>query len=284
MKQLVMFLLLCAVTGSADAQDTLRLKNIDAILYTGSGKLQPLVVGLGGAEGGNAWASNHWKKTRDEFLDKGYAFLAIGYFGTPNSPAILDRIAIDDVYNAIKVAGKNKKVDGRYIAVIGGSRGADLALLLASYYSDIDCVIGMSSSHVVFPGHTNHFSSSCWTFNGMELPYVPVNETSVPFLMKRDHRGAFTAMLQDSVAARNAAIKVENIKGAVLLLSGKSDEMIPASEMAEKMVARFKEKGFRHHFEHIAYEGGHGEPTKHFDAVFEFLGKYFVKSRRGREE
>ncbi|MEI9809850.1 MAG: acyl-CoA thioester hydrolase/BAAT C-terminal domain-containing protein [Bacteroidota bacterium] len=112
---------------------------------------QPLVVGLGGSEGGNAWTSDHWKKTRDEFIKKGYAFLAIGYFGCKNTPPILDKIAIDDVHDAIAEAVKNKKIDKTKIAVIGGSRGADLALLLGSYYKDISCVVGMSASPRCFP-------------------------------------------------------------------------------------------------------------------------------------
>ncbi|MBK8369692.1 MAG: hypothetical protein IPL10_20595 [Bacteroidetes bacterium] len=36
------------------------------------------------------------------------------------------------------------------IAIIGGSRGADLALLLGSYYSDIKCVVGIVASNVTF--------------------------------------------------------------------------------------------------------------------------------------
>jgi predicted esterase len=274
---LATFILLATFTYNTFAQDTLLAKNVDAILYTGQGKNQPLIVGLGGSEGGNAWASNYWKKTREEFIEKGYAFLAIGYFKTPQSPKLLDKIAIEDVYNAITLATKNSKVNKQLIALIGGSRGADLALLLGSHYRDISCVIAMSSCHVVFPGHTDHFTTSCFTWQGKELPFVPVNEEAVPFLMKRDLHSAFSAMLKDTVAEKRAAIPVEKINGAVLILSGKQDELIPATSMADKMMARFKDTGFKYQYEHIAYEGGHAEPTKHFDKVFNFLDTYFLK-------
>jgi len=253
------------------AQDTIRTKNVQAVLYLGKGVKQPLVVGLGGSEGGNAWTSDHWKTTREKFIEKGYAFLAVCYFGCSQTPEILDRIAIEDVHNAILEAAKNKKINKNKIAVIGGSRGADLALLLGSYYKDISCVIGMSASHAVFPGHTQTFSTSCWTFNGTELPFIPVNEQSIPFLMKRDLRGAFEAMLQDTIAEQKALIKVENINGPVLLLSANQDEIIPAVVMGEKMIARFQSKSFKHHYEHLIFEGDHAEPTKHFDKIFEFL-------------
>ncbi len=107
-------------------------------------------------------------------------------------------------------------------------------MLLGSYYADISCVIGMSSSHAVFPGHTFDFKTSCWTYAGKELPFIPVNEEAVPYIMKRDLKGAFQAMLKDTVAESKALIPVEKIKGPVLLLSGTKDEMIPAVEMGER--------------------------------------------------
>lgn len=259
-------------------QDTIRTKNIEAVLYLGKGDKQPLVVGLGGSEGGNAWTKDYWKKTRNQFIEEGYAFLAIGYFGCKNTPDILDKIAIDDVYNSINTAVKNKKVDHKKIAVIGGSRGADLALLLGSYYSSITCVIGISSSHAVFPGHTQQFNSSCWTINGEELPFIPVNEEAIPFLIKRDLRGAFEAMLIDTVAEQKALIKVEKINGPILILSGTNDEIIPAVEMGKKIMGRLKETNFKHPYEHLVFEGTHTEPTQHFDAIFRFLNNNYNKN------
>jgi pimeloyl-ACP methyl ester carboxylesterase len=272
-------LLLILISIPVVAQDTLQVPNVQAILYKGSGKNQPLIVGLGGSEGGNAWASNYWKKTRDSFLEKGYAFLAIGYFGCKGTPAILDKIAIDDVYKAIAVAKKQQNINAKKIAIIGGSRGADLALLLGSYYKDISAVVGMSSSHAVFPGHTQTFTSACWTFAGKELPFIPVNDEAVPFLMKRDLRGAFEAMLKDSIAEQKALIKVENIRGSILFLSATQDEMIPAVEMGEKMMMRLKNSNFNQTFQHTILEGSHGEPTKHFDKIFTFLETTFRSSK-----
>lgn len=279
MKKHLLTLIFGLLSIAAFSQDTLRVANVEAILYTGNGEKQPLVVGLGGSEGGNAWTSSRWKKTRDQFLEKGYAFLAVGYFGCKGTPKILDKIAIDDVYNAIVEAKKQKKIDKGSVAVIGGSRGADLALLLGSYYKDISCIVGMSSSHAVFPGHTQEFTTSCWTFAGKELPFIPVNEEAIPFLIKGDLRGTFKAMLKDTIAEQKAVIKVENSSGAILLLSATKDEIIPAVEMGDKMMARLKNNGFKHPYQHIVLEGTHEEPTKHFDKVFLFLETYF-KSKK----
>jgi dienelactone hydrolase len=274
--QIILFIAFSSVLSiKTYAQEILKTSNVESVLYLGSDKCQPLIVGFGGSEGGNAWTSDYWKKTRDRFIEKGYAFLAIGYFGANGTPKLLEKIAIEDVYNAIKKATNNKKVNGKKIAIIGGSRGADLALLVGSYYKDIDCVIGLVASNAVFPGNTNHFTTSTWTFEGKELPFVPVNEEAVPYLMKRDLRGTFETMLKDSIAEKKALIKVEKIKGPILLISATEDEVAPTTPMSDKIIARLKEQKFKYHNEHITIEGGHAEPLKHFDLVFDFLDKYF---------
>lgn len=238
--------------------------------------MQPLVVGLGGSEGGNAWASNYWKNTRDEFIAKGYAFLAIGYFGAKGTTDTLQKIAIEDVYNAIKEATKNKQINKNKIAIVGGSRGGDLALLLASYYKEINCVVGIVASNVVFPGNTNHFTTSSFTYKNKELPFVPVNDEAVPFLINRNLRGAFETMLKDSIAEKKSLIKIEKIKGPILLLSATKDEICPSTTMAEKMIIRLHAKNFKYPYKHIAIEGSHAEPLKHFDKIFNFLEEYFL--------
>ena len=269
--------LFITISVNAFAQSKLITTNVDSRLYLGEGSNQALVVGLGGSEGGNAWDSDFWKKTRDEFISKGYAFLAIGYFGGKGTPDTLNKISINQVHDAIMVATKNKKINKNKIAIIGGSRGGDLALLIGSYFKNIKCVVAIVPSHVAFPGHTKHFTTSAWTFNNKELPFVPVNEEAVPFLRKRDLRGTFTAMLKDSIAEEKAAIKVEKINGAILLLSATKDDHIPGVEMCDKMMARLKANNFKYVNKHVVIDGGHGEPQKHFDLIFRFLEDNFSK-------
>jgi len=274
-QRILFFVSLTLLSINTFAQETLKTNNTESVLYLGDGTCQPLIVGLGGAEGGNAWTSDYWKKIRDQFIDKGYAFLAIGYFGANGTPELLEKIAIEDVHNAIKEATNNKKVNGKKIAIVGGSRGADLALLIGSYYEDIDCIVGLVASNAVFPGHTNHFTTSSWTFEGKELPFVPVNEEAKPFLMKQDLRGTYETMLKDTIAEKKALIQVEKIKGPIFLISATKDEIAPTTPMSNKIIARLKEHKFEYHNEHIAIEGEHAEPLKHFDLIFVFLEKHF---------
>lgn len=271
---------LICICINTNAQKVLQTPHVESILYLGEGNNQPLIVGLGGSEGGNAWSSDYWKPIRDKFIENGYSFLALGYFGAKGTPEILDRIAIEDVHNAILVAIKEGKIDKNRIAIIGGSRGGDLALLLGSYYKDINCVVAIVPSHVVFPGHTQEFNSSCWTYQGKDLPFVPVNEEAVPFLMKRDLRGVFEVMLKDTVAEKKSLISVENINGPVLLLSATKDKICPSTPMSMKMMETLKSSKFQFPYQHVAIEGGHGEPLKHFDIVYRFLEDNFKEVKK----
>lgn len=194
-------------------------------LCLGRGSQQPLLVGLGGAEGGNAWASRHWKGERDAFVAQGYAFLALGYFGMPGTPENLDRISLDAVHEAILAAAGHPQVDGRCIALIGGSRGAELALALASRYDDIKAVVAIVPGSAVFVGNTPAMKTSAFTFHGQPLPFVPMPWSAVPDLLQHRLRPAFEKMLTNTAAVEAAAIPVERINGPVYLMSATRDEL-----------------------------------------------------------
>lgn len=249
---------------------------VQAELFLGeAGDDQPLIVGFGGSEGGNAWASDRWKATRERFIEKGYAFLAIGYFGGEGIPAELDRVALDAIYDSIMAAADHPKINRRKIALIGGSKGAELALNLASRYPEFRAVVGIVPTHVSFPASNFAAATSSWTFNGEEVPYVPMGWSALPSLMRGDLRAAFSVMLRNDEAVASAGIAVERINGPILLVSATQDEMWPSTQMSEAMVRRLKGAGFPHHYEHLAIDGGHVEPLKHFDRILGFLNEHF---------
>ncbi len=267
------------VPMEADAPAVLRVSNANGLLYLGKGERQPLVVGLGGAEGGNAWSGTGWKKVRDRFVDKGYAFLALAYFGGPGTPGELDRIALEDVYGVIAAAAKNPRVDRARIGIVGGSMGAQLALVLASHYPEITCVVALVPSHVVFTNHRPPFVHSCWTYQGRELPFVPINEEAVRLMGLEDYRAAHEVVLKDLAAVENAQIPVEKINGPILLVSARKDEMWPSTEMSDQIMGRLQAKEYRFSHQHVVVEGGHGDSRKAFDQVFAFLDTNFPAGR-----
>ena len=251
---------------------------VDVELFARDGGKRPLIVGLGGGEGGNAWASARWTPQRERFLDQGYALLALGYFGTPNSPETLDRISLDGVHAAIVEAGKDPRVDGRCVAIIGGSRGAEVALLLASHYPDIDAVVAIVPGSAVFPALTDAMTTGGFSLHDKPLPFVPMTWGATPYLLVGDLRGAFETIMQDRAAMQRAAIAVENINGPIQFVSASRDEMWPSKEMADAMMLRLKAKGFRHPVEHLVVQGGHGEPLDEFPKMEAFLDTHFKQA------
>lgn len=239
---------------------TLKTRNIESKLYLRKGRKQALIVAL--SEGGNIWASErkHRKNLREHFLNKGYAFLALGYFGAQGTPRLLDRIAIDDVYAAIKKATKRRGIDPKRVAIIGDSRGGDLALLLGSYYPDISCIVALMPAHVIFPGHTD----TAWKYQRKNLPSV---KAAVPFFQKNDLRGAFAAILQDKDAEQKAAIEVEKIKGPILLVSD------PEEEFSIKMCKKIEDRLEKHKDKYV-YTVEHSL-NEDWGAISAFLEKYF---------
>ena len=253
---------------------------VDAELFARDGGKRPLLVGLGGGEGGNAWASARWKPQRERFLDQGYALLALGYFGTPNSPQHLDRISLDGVHAAIRTAAQDPRVDGRCIAIVGGSRGAELALLLASHYPDIKAVVAIVPGSAVFPALTDAMTTGGFSLHERPLPFVPMTWGATPAMLAGDLRGAFEAIMRDEAAMQRAAIRVEKINGPVQFVSASRDEMWPSREMADAMMRRLKANGFRHHVEHLVVPGGHAEPLDEFPKMEAFLHTHFRQACR----
>ena len=246
---------------------------VETLLYLGESENQPLIVAFGGSEGGIDWHRNHMKSKRDSLIQKGYAILAIGYFNIDGSPKNLDRISLDAIHDTIMKIAKNSKINESKIALIGGSKGGELILNLASRFSQYKAVIPMSTSNVSFPAITWASNTSSWTYKGEEVPYVPATLETITPAIKGDHFTAFTMMLKDKNAAKNAEIKVENINGPILILSGKNDEQWPASDMSNQIIERLRKNKFKYFNKHIILNGGHIAPLEHFNIVYNFLEK-----------
>lgn len=244
---------------------------VNAQLFLGSGENQTLIVGLGGAEGGNAWASDYWSEQRNTFINRGYAFLAIGYFGMKGTPKYLDRIALDGVHDAVMNAARNTKVNNKCIAIIGSSKGAELALALGSYYPDYNAVAAIVPGNAVFASLTDAMVTPSFSIYDEPLPFVPVPWSATPALLTGDLREAFTKMLEDKEAFKQARIKIEKVNGSIFFLSATNDEMWPSTEMSEAMMQDLKAKKFPHVYKHIAIKGNHSAPLEHFVKVEEFL-------------
>ena len=130
------------------------------------------VILLGGSEGGidDAGATL--------LASHGYAALTIAYFRAEGTPSELVDIPVECVLHAVKWLQARPDVDPGGIAVIGRSRGAELALLAASVSSDIKAVVAVSPSSVVWngiPKSPDVHPVAAWTYKGAALPFLSAN-------------------------------------------------------------------------------------------------------------
>ncbi len=248
---------------------------VESKLFLGESKNQPLIVAFGGGGGGNDWTRTYLKEKRDSLNQKGFALLAIGYFNSHGTPKSLDRISLDAIRDTILSVAQHPIIDQSKIILMGGSRGAELALNLASRFSDFNGVIAMSTSNVSFPAITWSANTSSWTYKNQEVPYVPASLKTISPALKGDLYTAHNIMLEDKEAVKKAEIEVENINGPILILSGKNDDQWPASEMSDQIVSRLQQNNFKYFYSHIKLEGGHIAPLENFDHVYDFLEIHF---------
>lgn len=228
----------------------------------------PAVIVLGGSEGGL-----HPQVEEAALLaSHGFTALGLAYFqgyDTKNPmlaglPRELVKIPLEYFRKAADWLRRQPGVSDRRIGIVGWSKGAEAALLLASTYpKTFAAAVAWAPSSEVWSGI--HYGpgplTSSWTLAGKPVPFASFAagphiynpKTKTIFLLD----GYLKPMLRGKDLAR-AAIPVEKIKGPVLLLSGTDDQIWPSSLFAVRIMARLH----RHHHpyadESLCYKGaGH---------------------------
>jgi len=105
----------------------------------------------------------------------GFPTLSLAYFAAPGLPASLERIPLEYFVRAARFLDRQPGVDARRLVVIGASRGAEAALLLASYYPRLVAgVVGLSPSSFAKEGYDAkrlRTGVPAWTVHGRAIPY-----------------------------------------------------------------------------------------------------------------
>jgi dienelactone hydrolase len=139
----------------------------------------PVVVLLGGSEGGEPTF------TAEGLALAGFPALALGYFQEPGLPRCLCSIPLEYFVHAIGWLRKQPVAGGRPVVLYGGSRGAEAALLIASYEPHlVDAVVLNSPTAVVVGAYGG--TGAAWTLHGRPLaPHteIPAGKINVPLLL-----------------------------------------------------------------------------------------------------
>ena len=225
----------------------------------------PPVVVFGGSGGGVQWSSS----IAGLLASRGFTASACANSAAPGRPPTLTEVALEDVGAALRWLLGRPEVCGERAAVVGRSRGAELALQVAALYEEAGPVVGFAASGVRWTGHdpASSMPRSAWSWQGRALPYLVPDQDSVEAAWTVSPvalRGAFEHALQHDGALDRATIPAENISAPVLLVSGGDDRMWPAQQMAGIAMARRKGLRGAQDDEHLVFgDAGHsvGQPA-----------------------
>jgi pimeloyl-ACP methyl ester carboxylesterase len=202
----------------------------------GIAEKRPAILAFGGSEGGT-WAGEFMAYYLAQL---GYVAFGVGYFGAPGLPSSLEKVPLEILADDLDFLASQPDVDPDRIAVLGASRGGELALILgATFPEKVSAVVAQVPSGYVW-GATTGNAASAWTLGGNELPYVP-SSGALAETVKKDGKTYWVStpvFLADIEAASPAALEaartpVENTKGPILLIAGADDQLWPSCALAQ---------------------------------------------------
>ncbi len=218
-------------------------------------KSKAAVILVGGGQWGDYWAQ--------QLAQKEMVGVSLPYTGKEGLPKLPEEIELGYFENAINWLREQPEVDPNKIVVMGASRNAELALVIASIFpKTISGVVAyapsaVSWSNTVLPYNSDVVKPS-WQYKGAAIPYIPMAKISGNESNTINMLGYWNDGLAKTDFAERAAIKVGKINGPILLFSGNDDMVWPSSLMADMLEKRAIEAGFEHSFQNIKYDNaGH---------------------------
>ena len=246
------------------ASDTIRVEKVTLsdwsayVHFPSSQKLLPAIITLGGAEGGFSFTEAEAKL----IVNEGFIVMRLGYFkySKNTKKQTLKEIRIEKVMEAIDWLKKNNSVDSTKIGLLGISKGAELALIVASKTNSVKAVAAHVPSHVVWCGigKWTALNKSSWSWQGEPIPFLPYAKPKSGWFTKRIAEFYEAGIKTYPEKIPLSAISVENIAGPILISSGGKDDIWPSAFMAFEIEKRLQDKKFIHEVKHLHFpEAGH---------------------------
>jgi dienelactone hydrolase len=232
----------------------------------------PAVIVIGGSDGGDLYT---WVAAL--LAGHGFIALSLAYFGSDDLPKSLIEIPVEYFTEAVawlsarSVRLKPGTTPTR-VGVLGFSRGAEAALLTGATCPDVAAVValvpGTLTGGDVSGSDFSAMAKPAWTLAGTPLPLLPppwdpasMQEAQIAFSTGKPlaaRAGILRALEAAGDRVNDVAIRVEHIRGPILLMSGEDDQLWPASRFAEIAEQRLQAANFAYGYEHRRYaDAGH---------------------------
>lgn len=202
----------------------------------------PGILLLGGSEGGLGRGVKHMALALQR---EGFSVFQLAYFGAPGTSESLERIPLELFDRGLQWLGAQPGVDAERLALVGGSKGAEAVLMVATRHPELRAVVAGMPTSVAWNGinwqRGGQSESSSWTSDGQEV-------ATMPFSTWNQAEGVISVYrsVQDpdqSAAAERAAIPIERARAAAMLVCGEAETMWPACPMSRAVQTRATQRG-----------------------------------------
>ncbi|XP_075049605.1 acyl-coenzyme A thioesterase 1-like [Mixophyes fleayi] len=164
---------------------------------------------------------------------RGFLTMALAYFDYDDLPNNLGGLHLNYFREAVELLMHHPKVNKQGIGVIGLSKGADLAITMASFLPEIKAVVSVSgcNANSFAPIPCDGFVLPCLGFNAEKIKFTEAGEFD------------FSESMDDPMdpAFEESLIPAERSSAAFLLLSGLDDKNWPSASYSKQLVARLTE-------------------------------------------
>lgn len=193
--------------------------------------IAPVLV-LGGSEGG---LKGGMPAAARHLAENGFMTLHLAYFALPGLPSDLELVPIEYLQRGVSWLQAQPGVSRDWLAIVGVSKGAEAALVLATLDTRIKAVVAGAPSSYVWPGlNACDSGHSSWSYRGKGLPALPCG--TGPSVT--DAFSAYSQGLERRHNFPEAAIRIQDSSASVLLVCGGKDTMNPACEMSSHLLHR----------------------------------------------
>lgn len=223
----------------------------NSVLYLVSGERpRPVVVILGGAEGGNGAG----RRFGPILARLGYGAVSLTYYSPdwgdlqpppefPDVPGSFIDIRVDQLSDLRDALSVLPGLDVERFGLFAGSKGSEFALLAASHYPWISSVVAYAPSDLVWEGWGLEMleaegTRSSFSFEGEPLVFMPYRgfveglKTGPSADLRAIHENGRHDHPELEEGAR---IPIENFRGSLMLVAGERDAQWNSAQMARNI-------------------------------------------------
>lgn len=201
---------------------------------------RPGILLLGGSEGG---LERDVRRQAVLLQRGGYNVLHVAYHNAPGKPPHLSDVPLEEFRRGLDWLKARPEVDGASLGIVGYSKGAEAALLVATRYPGIRAVVAGMPSSVAWDGLDTPSIlfglNSSWSEGGKEVPSLGYGS----YDSERGLYAVFADALKTLPEHPETVIPIERFGGQLMLVCGAKDMLWPACPMAEQLRARAARAG-----------------------------------------